>query len=86
MPAEVGLDRTKFPPPADFAANALIGSLEQYQEMYQESIEDPDGFWLRMAETLDWFKKPTKGREFTWNTENRVIDIKWFEDGQLNVS
>ncbi len=86
MPADVGLDRTKFPPPADFAANALISSLEQYQEMYQESIENPDGFWLKMAETLDWFKKPTKGREYTWDTENRIIDIKWFEDGQLNVS
>ena len=54
--------------------------------MYQESIEDPDGFWLKMAETLDWFKMPTKGRDYTWDTENRVIDIKWFEDGQLNVA
>ena len=86
MPADVGQDRTKFPPPAEFAAHALIGSLEQYQSMYQESIDDPDGFWLKMARTLDWFKMPTKGREYTWDTENRVIDIKWFEDGQLNVA
>ena len=86
MPADQGLDRVALPPPADFAAHALIGSLEQYQEMYQESIEDPDGFWLKQAETLDWFKMPTKGRDYTWDTENRVIDIKWFEDGKLNVA
>ncbi|MGB9597561.1 MAG: AMP-binding protein, partial [Candidatus Poribacteria bacterium] len=76
----------KFPPPPEFSKNAHIKSMEQYQEMYDESINDPDKFWLREANMLDWFKKPTKSREYTWDTQKGIIDIKWFEDGQLNVS
>gem|GEM_PF-3631665 len=70
----------------EFAEKAHIKSMEQYQQMYDESINDPDKFWLREAEILDWSKKPTRAREYTWDTANRVIDIKWFEDGELNVS
>ncbi len=76
----------QFPPPPEFAKRAHIKSMEQYQRMYDESINDPDTFWLREAEILDWFKKPTKAREFTWDTKGQIIDIKWFEDGELNVS
>jgi len=54
--------------------------------MYDESINEPDKFWLKQAETLDWFKKPTKARAYKWDTAGKVIDTKWFEDGQLNVS
>jgi acetyl-CoA synthetase len=61
--------------------------MEQYQEMYQESITDPDGFWLKQTtDLLEWFKVPTKGREYTWDTAGRVIEHKWFEDGELNLS
>jgi acetyl-CoA synthetase len=76
----------KFPPSPELAKNAHIKSMEQYQEMYDESINEPDKFWLKQAETLDWVKKPTKAREYTWDTANQVIDVQWFEDGQLNVS
>lgn len=76
----------KFPPPPELAKNAHIKSMEQYQAMYDESINEPAKFWLGQAETLDWVKKPTKAREYKWDTANQVIDIKWFEDGQLNVS
>ena len=75
-----------FPPPADLAAKAHISSLEQYQEMYDRSVNDPDGFWLEQAETLDWFTKPTKARDYTWDTEGRTIQHTWFADGTLNVS
>jgi len=76
----------KFPPPPEFSKNAHIKSMEQYLQMYEESIKDPDKFWLREAEILDWYKKPTKSLEYTWDTAKGIIDTKWFEDGQLNVS
>ena len=78
-------DRT-FPPPAELKPNAHIKSLEQYEEMYNRSIEDPVGFWLEQAEMLHWFKKPTKALEFTWDTNGRKIEHTYFADGQLNVS
>jgi len=76
----------KFPPPKELSEKAHIKSMEQYQQMYDESINEPDKFWLKQAETLDWFKKPTKARAYKWDTAGKVIDTKWFEDGQLNVS
>ncbi len=86
MAAEQMTEALRFPPPPEFAENALIGSMEQYQEMYDRSVNDPDAFWLEQAQTLDWVKFPTKGCEYTWNTEDRVIEHKFFEDGILNVS
>ncbi len=76
----------RFPPRPEFVEQAHINSIEQYQKMYDESINDPDTFWLREAGILDWFKEPTKAREYKWDTAGEVIDIKWFEDGELNVS
>ncbi|NIA15599.1 MAG: acetate--CoA ligase [Nitrospiraceae bacterium] len=75
-----------FPPPAEFAAKAHIKSAEQFQEMYDRSINDSDAFWLEQAELIDWFTKPTKAREFTWDTAGRIIKNTWFADGELNVS
>ena len=76
----------KFPPPASIAAKAYIGSMKQYQQMWEQSINEPDKFWLEQAKSLTWFKNPTKGLEYTWDTQNRKIEHTWFADGQLNVS
>jgi acetyl-CoA synthetase len=54
--------------------------------MYERSIKEPDRFWLEQCSALDWQKKPTVARKYTWNTDERVIKHTWFEDGQINVS
>jgi len=76
----------KFPPPANLQSNAWVNSMEQYQTMWDQSINDPDGFWLEQAKTLTWFKEPTKSLEYTWDTKARRIEHTWFKDGELNVS
>jgi len=76
----------RFPPPADVSARAHIKSMAQYQEMYDRSINDPEGFWLEQADLLDWFKKPTVARRYTWDSDAGNVDVNWFEDGELNVS
>ncbi len=75
-----------FPPPAELQANAHVSSVEQYEQMYKRSVEDPEGFWLEQAELLHWFKKPTKAREYNWDTKARKIEHTWLADGDLNVS
>ena len=76
----------KFPPPANIQKNAWIKSMDEYQKMWEESIHNPDKFWLEQAKILNWFKTPTKALEYTWNTKARIIKHTWFADGQLNVS
>ncbi len=60
--------------------------MKQYQQMWEQSVNDPDKFWLEQAKSLAWFKEPKKGLEYTWDTKNRKIEHTWFADGQLNVS
>jgi len=74
-----------FPPSPETVKRAHI-TADKYQEMYDRSINDSDTFWLEMAETLDWSKKPSVARKYEWNTQARKIRHTWFEDGELNVS
>ncbi len=71
-----------FKPASDFSQNAHIKSLNQYRDMYQKSINDPEGFWSEVAERLHWFKKWDKVMDYDFVNAH----IKWFEGGKLNVS
>jgi acetyl-CoA synthetase len=81
----MGESRT-FPPPANIQANAYVNSTKQYQQMWEESVNDPDRFWLEQAKTLTWYNKPTKSLEYTWDTKARKIQHTWFADGKLNIT
>ena len=79
-------EKRTFPPPASVKKNAYVNSMKQYKQMWERSIDDPDGFWLEQAQSLHWFKEPTKALECTWDTKARKIEHTWFGDGQLNVA
>src|SRR5580692_4152788 len=68
-----------FPPPPEFSARAHIKSLEEYETLYKQSIEDPENFWAGAAKELHWFKPWDKVLE--WN----LPWAKWFVGGQLNL-
>ena len=74
---------TIFPPSDDFKAKAII-SKQKYDEMYSESINDPDAFWSKHGLRIDWIKPFTKIKNVSYGHPN--VSIKWFEDGELNVS
>lgn len=76
----------KFSPSWQISSNAHIKNLQQYETLYQRSIEDCDAFWLEQAARLDWIQFPTKSCIYTWNTAQRDIHHTWFEDGLINVS
>jgi acetyl-CoA synthetase len=67
------------PPPA--ATQDTHCTLEQYEALYARSLADPDGFWAEQAERIDWVKAP----ETIANWSYDPVDIKWFEDGILNL-
>ena len=53
--------------PSDVAAGAHINA-DNYQELYERSISDPNGFWAEQADNfLHWFKKWDKVGEFDFN-------------------
>jgi acetyl-CoA synthetase len=71
------LDVERFDPPAAFRERALLTD----PAIYEEADADWQGWWVKQAEELEWFRR--------WDT---VLDdsnppfYKWFVGGQLNVS
>jgi acetyl-CoA synthetase len=71
------LEIERFEPPESFRANALLND----PAVYEQAARDPQGWWARQAESLDWFER--------WDT---VLDdanppfYKWFVGGKLNAS
>jgi len=76
-----------FQPPAAFASNAHCSSLDQYKEMYKESIESPETFWSTIAERFHWERKWEKvGPTFNFEKEEgKPISIEWFTGGKTNL-
>ena len=72
-----------YPPSADFVANAKINKAD-YDNMYAQSINNPDHFWSEHGKRVDWIKPYSKIKDVDYSYPN--VSIKWFEDGQLNVS
>ncbi len=68
-----------FPPPAEFAAQASIGTIAEYESMYARSIADPEAFWAEAARNLDWFKP------FDTVLEGSMGSATWFNGGKLNL-
>ncbi|MGY6553736.1 MAG: acetate--CoA ligase [Wenzhouxiangella sp.] len=63
---------------------ALIKAAD-YARMYQQSLEDPEGFWAEQArQRLDWIKPFSKVMDCAFDQDN--LHVRWFEDGTLNVS
>ncbi len=71
-----------FAPPKDFAEKAHVKSLAQYREMYQRSIDDPEGFWSEIAEGFHWHQKWAKVREYDFKDK---IAIRYFLGGKTNI-
>jgi acetyl-CoA synthetase len=76
---EIGqlLDQERFDPPSEFQDNALIRD----EAEHEAAAKDPEGWWAKQAEQLEWFEK--------WDTvldESKAPFYKWFTGGKLNAS
>lgn len=57
---------------------------DTYLAMYQQSVTDPEGFWREHGKIVDWIKPFSLVKNTSFDTGH--VDIRWFEDGTLNVS
>ncbi|MEO1318488.1 MAG: acetate--CoA ligase, partial [Pseudomonadota bacterium] len=73
----------RVPVPGDLAATAHINAAK-YNEMYKASVDNPDAFWGEHGKRIDWITPYTKVKNTSFDYHN--VSIKWFEDGELNVS
>ncbi len=80
QPVQAG---TVYPASDEFVANAHVDAAA-YEAMYAASMADPTAFWAEQGKRIDWIKPYTKVKDTSFKLGE--VSIKWFEDGNLNVS
>ena len=67
----------------EWKKNALVDK-NQYESMYNESIDNNDEFWNKHGKRIDWIKQYSKIKNVNYSSTD--VNIKWFYDGTLNVT
>ena len=76
-------DNSLFQVPDAVAKNAWIDN-DKYLEMYQQSIDDPEGFWGEQGKRINWIKPYSQIKDVSYGPDD--VHIKWYFDGTLNAS
>ena len=76
-------DVKTYPVDPQVAANSWADEATR-AAMYEESVSNPDAFWGKQAEMIDWVTTPTKIKDTSFAPGN--VDINWYADGELNVA
>lgn len=57
----------------------LVESMNDYEKLYRQSIDDPNGFYARELSELKWFEPYQETVDFS------APDAKWFVGGKTNL-
>ena len=74
---------TIVPVPPSLAASAWTDNA-RYEALYQQSVEDPEGFWAEQGRRLDWLRPYSQVKDVSYTLGD--VHIRWYADGQLNVA
>ena len=72
-------------PPLAASENAHLKNMEEYQTMYQKSINDPEGFWAEVADEFHWYSKWEKVCGYNYDRRDGPISVEWFKGAKTNV-
>ena len=75
-------DQKIYPVKKEIEASSFLRGMSAYVEMYERSLNDPQGFWLGAAKNLHWFKEPTRALQGDFKN----VNYSWFLGGTLNAS
>ncbi len=67
--------------PDSKATSNTHANSSDYEALYSESLSNPDEFWSKQAERLEWTQVPSTISNWSYDP----VSIKWFEDGVLNI-
>jgi acetyl-CoA synthetase len=59
-----------------------LQTMEQYQNAYAQSVQDPEAFWAEIADNFTWQKRWDKVLD--WNFKEPRVE--WFKGAQLNIT
>jgi len=62
-------------------------SIEQYNSLYAESLENPDRFWSSVADEFHWERKwSSPVSDFNFQVDDGPISVSWFAGGKTNIA
>ncbi|CCK78690.1 acetate--CoA ligase [Desulfobacula toluolica] len=76
----------KFHAPDEYRKNAWIKTMDEYKQMYDQSIEKPEEFWTQMADQFYWEKRWDSVRDYNYSISKGPINIEWFKGGKTNIT
>jgi acetyl-CoA synthetase len=65
-----------------FNKSIIPNNLNEYNNLYKQSIDNPEIFWNDVAESFIWKNKWSKVIEFDFSKPS----FKWFKDAKLNIT
>ncbi len=71
------------PVPEAFAQQAQVNATQR-KALVEEARRDPEAFWARIAKRIDWMQFPTRIKNVNFDPQD--FRIRWYEDGELNVT
>ncbi len=72
-----------YPVPESIRQRALIDE-QGYDERYAASISNPEAFWRKEAQRIDWIEPFTEVKDVSFARDD--LHVRWFADGKLNAS
>jgi len=79
----------KWEPKDRIKKEAYLSSMDEYDAMYRESVEEPEKFWTKIAAEFHWRQSPSNesGSFLKYNFDHTKgpVSIKWMEGGVTNV-
>ncbi len=72
-----------FPVPDEWQSKAWADNA-RYQEMYEQSIAEPEAFWAEHGKRIDWIKPYSQIKDVSFDADD--LHVKWFYDGTLNAA
>ena len=75
-----------FNPPENVSKIAHCSSMEQYKDMHDKSVKDPEQFWGDIAKEFH-FEHPHSGKfmDYNFDVSKGEIFIKWMEGARTNI-
>lgn len=75
-------DIKTYPVKKNIEAMSYLKGLSSYEDMYEKSLHNPEGFWLEAAQRLHWFKSPERATQGNFTD----VNFTWFTGGKLNAA
>ncbi len=79
----MSVSQSLYPVPAEWRERAYVNA-ERYADMYAGSLADPDSFWGKQAQRLDWITPFSTIKQTSFDEAD--FGIQWFADGTLNLA